>query len=214
MSDPWGKQVSPWLSIWYRPRATMQRIIETNPKHWIPSLICLGGISTFLERASMQHAGDKYGLTTILFGAMLFGPLSGGLIWHVGSRLLLWTGQWLGGKGKLKHIRSAIAWSYVPTIMLLFCSTCPQIALFGREMFRENTPRIDSSLFLSSCYYGFFGLGAVVGAWGFVIWLKCLGQAQGFSVWRSLGNIALSVLILWGAALCIALPFLIIYGLN
>jgi len=40
---------SPWLSVWWRPRDTIERIVSTNPKHHVLVLAALVGIWTSIK---------------------------------------------------------------------------------------------------------------------------------------------------------------------
>ena len=51
--------LNPWLSIWTKPRATIQQIIDTNPKRFVLLISAIAGISNTLDRASMKSIGDS-----------------------------------------------------------------------------------------------------------------------------------------------------------
>ena len=44
-----------------------------------------------------------------------------------------------------------------------------------------------------------------IAIWAFVVFLKCLGQVQGFSAWKALGNVVLAVIVVVIAILVIIL---------
>ncbi len=70
----------------------------------------------------------------------------------------------------------------------------PQLLLFGKDMFTTETPRIDSSYLLTGLFWGLAAVEMVIGVWTIVAFLKCLGEVQGFSAWRALGSVLLSIL--------------------
>lgn len=200
--DNFEQNLNPWFSIWVRPRQTIRKIIDNNSKNMVILLAILGGISQTLGKASSKNLGDDYPLSIIFFIALFIGSIGGVSGLYIVSALLKWTGKWIGGQGSYDDIITANAWSNVPFIGALILWV-PQLALFGQEMFTSNTPIIDSNPILLFTYVGFGIIGIIIAIWGFIIWLKCLGEAQRFSAWKALVNLLLPGLI-------IILPFFVI----
>lgn len=189
------QRLNPWFSMWLKPRATIQQIIDNDPQRQVLLLAAVAGFSETLDRSSMQSAGDKIALPTLFVAAVLAGPLFGIVKLYLGGALLHWTGGWLGGRGTPPQIRAAMAWSNIPVIWALLL-WIPLLGLFGGEMFTTLTPRLDESLYLLYALIALGGVGFVMGVWAYVVYLKCLGQVQGFSAWRALGNTLLAMLVL------------------
>ncbi len=131
----------------------------------------------------------------IFLVALIAGPIGGLISLYVGGALIRWTGRYLGGSASPENIRAAIAWSGVPVIWSLILYV-PGLALFGQELFTSETPRIDASSSLMLIYMVFSLIEVIIGIWALVVFLKSLGQVQGFSAWKALGNIILSVLVI------------------
>jgi hypothetical protein len=70
-----------------------------------------------------------------------------------------------------------------------------ELALFGQELFTTETPIIDATPLLAFLFLGFGIIGLSIGIWTIVIFLKCLGQVQGFSAWKALWNTLLALLV-------------------
>ena len=174
------KPLNPWFSIWLRPRATIQQIVDTNPTRLVLVLVVLAGLPSVFEVCS-----KKTSLPTSLFLSFILGPLLGIIILYIGGALLHLTGRWLGGLASPQNIRAALAWSNVPIIWALLL-WIPKLSLFWSTS--------DVSFIDNSDPVGFILLEKMIGIWSFVILLKCLGQVQGFSVWRALGNSILAAL--------------------
>ena len=84
----------------------------------------------------------------------------------------------------------------------------PYLLLFGKEMFTTDMPRVETSVILSVIYTA-LGAADMAGAlWGFVVLLKCLGEAHRFSAWRAL------VVVLGGVILAVLLWALVGFGLG
>lgn len=204
-----GTTLNPWFSIWTRPRATIQQIVDTHPTRLVLLLAAVAGFSQFLDRAVMRNLGDRMEWPMILAIAAVAGPVLGIVGLYIGGALLRWTGGWLGGRASMEQVRAAIAWSSVPLIWALPL-WIPELALFGQDLFTKATPRLDANPLLAVVLIGFGLVELIIGIWAIVVFLKCLGQVQGFSAWRALGNALLAFLIVFTAIL---VPILLIGGL-
>jgi hypothetical protein len=146
-----------------------------------------------LEYAQSSNWGDTMDLPKIFYKVVKIGPICGMALLYLSSWLLRWTGKWIGGQASPINIRAAMAWSCVPGIWLLLPFII-QLFLFGKELFTSDTPKIDSNpAFIS---ISFAAIYATVGIWEWVVTFKCLGQVQGFSAWKALGNIILASLVI------------------
>ncbi len=194
--------LNPWISMWVEPRETIQQIISSNPTRTVLLLAALSGFGSALDKASIKSMGDTFELPIIFSIAAIAGPIGGILSLYLGGALVRWTGTWIGGVASSQNIRAALAWSSVPLIWALLI-WIPELALIGDELFTSETPRMDASDTLLLAFLGLSLIELVIAIWTLVVLLKSLGQVQGFSAWRALGNLLLSVLV-------IAVPILII----
>ena len=197
--------LNPWFSMWLHPRRTIRQIVETNPDRLVLLLAAVGGIVEALINASSDSKGENMSLQAILLTALIGGPLMGVIGLWLGGALLRWTGGWIGGQADSRRIRATLAWANVPLVWSLLL-WIPALLLFGAELFATATPILDASTMLSGLYMVFsFGIG-IVSIWAFVVFLHALGEVQGFSAWKALGN---SIL----AGLVVLVPLLAIVGI-
>lgn len=197
--------LNPWFSMWLHPRRTIRQIVETNPDRLVLLLAAVGGIVEALINASSDSKGENMSLQAILLTALIGGPLMGVIGLWLGGALLRWTGGWIGGQADSRRIRATLAWANVPLVWSLLL-WIPALLLFGAELFATATPILDASTMLSGLYMVFsFGIG-IVSIWAFVVFLHALGEVQGFSAWKALGN---SIL----AGLAVLVPLLAIVGI-
>lgn len=208
MGDIGERTYNPWVSIWTQPRATIQQIVDTDPTSSVRLLAALAGFSQALDRASMRNLGDTTSLPAIFGFSAFFGAIGGVISLYLGSVLIWWTGKWLRGQASLENVCAAIAWSSVPQVWALLL-WIPQIALFGQELFTSETPHLDAHPSLLLVLLGFSAIEMVIGVWSMVVFLKCLGQVQGFSAWRALGNFLLSAVIVLAAVALVVAGFLL-----
>jgi len=186
----------PWISIWSRPRATLRQILETDPRRLVFLLAALGGIAGALDLATASGTGEAYPVPVTLAVALAGGALGGVLFLFVFAGLARVAGRWLGGRGETIEIMAALAWANVPSIWSLLL-WLPRAALLGEEMFRL-TPSVIEGNPPAALFLGFLNLvQTLVGFWGFVITLKCLGEAHRFSAGRALVTLALAALMIF-----------------
>ncbi len=200
--QPQAQALSPFLSIWVKPRETIRNIVDTNPTKYVTVLAMLAGIRQALDRASSRNTGDSLPLVAILAVCIIVGPIGGIFSLYLSGALFRWTGSWLGGQASSEEVRAAIAWSSVPTIFILPL-WIPELLIFGEELFTSSTPRIESNPLLAIILLGFALIEIVVGIWAFVVLLKSLGEVHRFSAWRAFGAVILGILVILVPILCI-----------
>jgi len=194
--------VSPFISIWTKPRETIRQIVETDPKKYVLVLAMLAGVSQVLDRLSTRNYGDSLPVLAILAVGLVLGPIAGVISLYFGGALYRWSGSLLGGQASSEEVRAAIAWSSVPTIFTLPL-WIPKLLIFGNELFTRETPKIDASPILAVILLGFGFIEIVMGIWGFIVLLKCLGEVNKFSAWKALGSVIIGSLIVLIPIICI-----------
>lgn len=210
-----GPDPNPWKTIWTRPRATVRYLVATDPTRSIMLLAALNGINSSLSRAVERNAGDVLPLAAILGIAVLLGPI-GGIIWlYLGSALLRWVSGWFGGRGQVEHVRTAMAWSLVP-ILVTMVFWIPQLLLFRGEMFQSEMPRVESNPALLNTMVALGGVEVlcilVLGIWSLVVFLKGLGEVEGFSAWKALGVTIVAGIVFILIILVIVLGIVLVVG--
>jgi hypothetical protein len=182
----------PWLTILYRPRKTLHRILLAEPGRDVFLLCYLEGYALSLSGSMLHNNGDK--LTVI--GIFLWSLVSALVymlfkIYGLGS-VVYWSGRWLGGSERVDDIRSALAWSAIPNIWAL-AFWIPAFCFLQEELFTTHAPRLESTLYLAAAYTGFEILLAVLSFYSLVLLIACLATAQKFSILRAVGNLLLSL---------------------
>jgi hypothetical protein len=183
--------LNPWLSIWTQPRDTIQHIVDENPERLVWTLAALGGFAQALVRSSSNQTGDEVAWFILILISAVAGSIIGIVFLYITAIMVRWTGRWLGGQGSIKNIRAAIAWANVPSVWTLVL-WIPGLLLFRQELFTTETPRIDASASLALAFLAFSMILMTAGVWSIFILLKCVGQVQGFSAWKALGNLVLA----------------------
>ena len=187
--------INPWLGMWTRPRDTIRAIVQFNSSYLFPLLCLIYGFPLLLQMAQNFSLGDRFPMGGIIIGAMIGGIFAGMIGISIASGLFYWTGKWIGGIATYQNVRAAVAWSNVPNLVNILIWIV-NIASFGTRLF--NRGFVETSFVggeLTLIYFASL-VQVVIAIWGFIIFLKALGEVQGFSAWKALLNVLIPFFVL------------------
>jgi Yip1-like protein len=167
--------------MWFAPRVTVRRLIETEERpSWVP-VVALAGINQgFVWLQNHSQFAFRGGVETAAGFALFFGAVT--LVYSVlvGPFLLAFVGGWLGGDGDPVDIRQAVAWSLVPQAVAAPL-WIPLLAAYGRNAFNpQGLPLMALALVF---------LIAIAAFWTLPLQVAGLAEALRFSIWRALLSI-------------------------
>jgi hypothetical protein len=199
----------PLLRIWAEPRATIRSIVDSDPRRGVIPITLLGGALGSLESSWFTALGRPEAITPLWPLRVAAGAAFGAVWAVVGLYGIAWASRlfcrMLGGVAGAAEMRAAMAWSTVPAITASIISIASVLA--GTV----TPPRFTQSgihfVDRSSIELGL--LNFVLLMWGFVVELKCVGEVNRFSAWRSLG----ALLMMIGVTVAILLLVLFAAGL-
>jgi hypothetical protein len=184
MANDLADSISPFFSIWIEPRATIRRIVASDPTRNVLALAAIGpAINSLISQWSAVINGTAHPSVLwplwVAFSVAIQAAF-GILFLYIFAAVFRWSGSLLGGTATSVEVRAALAWSQVPAIVaeiiLLF-------ALFAGvpmpKMLPGRLPLIDPA------FYKVIVVEGVLGIWGFIISLKCIGEVHRFSAWRA-----------------------------
>jgi signal peptidase I len=180
-ADP--SKPSPWFSVWWHPRDTIERIVATNPKHQVLLLAALSGMSTIL--AEWIYAGftaELFDWRLLTIGA-IGGAIFGIIAIYVSAVLLSWGGNMLGGRASPAVMRAVLAWGSAPLIVGMAICLIALVLL---------APTVVLSI-----------IAAAVSLWALIATMLMFGRMHRFGFWRTVGGFALAYLF---AVVLLALP--------
>jgi hypothetical protein len=195
MANDVPDSMTPFLSIWTQPRATIRRIVDSDPTRNVLALAAIGpAMSSLVSQwsAAMNGSANQSVLWPLFVAFnVAFQAGLGILFLYLSSVVFKWSGSLLGGVASRVEVRAALAWSQVPTIAIEIVLL---LALFAGvpipKMLPGQLPQIDPA------FYKVMVVVGVLGIWGLFINLKCLGEVHRFSAWRAFGAILIPLLLI------------------
>src|SRR5579862_5033523 len=160
---------SPWISVWFSPRQTIERLVATRPTYFVWPLAILGTIASFYSQISVIDGAGyllswQLGLSLLLFGALV------GVVWlYLAGFMLSWIGRLFGGQASAPQMRAVFAWSTLPTtlgfvVILMIAAASP------RGSAQDSVPLLVAAFSL----------------WSFLAFLLMLGRVLHFGLWRTI----------------------------
>lgn len=185
-----------FTKIWTSPRLVFRYLNDTKYDKFITILLILAGISKAFDRASLKNMGDNLPLIAVLSICIILGGLFGWISYYIYAALLSWTGTWLNGKGNTNSLLRMISHAMIPMIASLIL-LIPQILVFGNEIFQKDSSVYGSGMASTLMYYFTTYVGISLSIWTIVLVVIGISEVQKISVWKSILNMILPVLVIF-----------------
>jgi hypothetical protein len=194
MADAAGGSITPFFTIWTEPRATIRRIVETDPTRNVIALAAIGPAINALVGQWSAALNSSTGMSVmwpiwVAVRVVIQAALGVVLLYILGA-VFRWSGSILGGVASRVEVRAAMAWSQVPAIT---AEIVLLIALLTGVPVPYPTP--GTVPHIDPAFYKVMLVEGVLGIWGLVVSLKCMGEVHRFSAWRALVAILIPPLI-------------------
>lgn len=177
-SDAEPRSASPLISVWLRPRQTIERIVAERPRHLVLLLAALGGVGGAASiLVNLGIGSDLVGWRPLLV-CIVGGALLGIVNLYIFAFVVGWFGRAIGGRASTIAVRAASAWGAMPTVLgiVLVLAVLGGLHLFGDGGITAS-PSFSPGLRLVQ---GLFGL------WSIVVTLLMLARVEGFGFWRTI----------------------------
>lgn len=185
MANGAGDSITPFLTIWTEPRATIRRIVDTDPTRYVIALAAIGPGLNALAGQWSKAMSNNANLSVlwpvwVAFSVAIEAAL-GVVGLFIGGAILKWSGGLLGGVASRVEVRAAMAWAQIPGIafeiilVIAVLTGVPMPQAMGGAM-----PHIDPA------FYKILAIEVVLGLWGGIVGLYCLAEVHRFSAWRAL----------------------------
>jgi signal peptidase I len=194
------RQPSPWLSVWLRPRDTIQHVLASDPRRSVWLLASIGTTASMMANLVDSDWIAQPSNWRIVAGIALAGPILGIVLIYVAGLSFRWAGRLLGGRASQTEMRAVIAWGSAPYIIVLaICFILLVDAGFLHSMVvPETTPGLP--------VLALQAVMGMLGFWSFIMTLLMVARAQGFGFWRTVFSSTLGFVFV---SLIIAIPLLV-----
>ena len=189
-----------FTKIWTSPRLVFRYLNDTRYDKFVTILLILAGIARGFDRASIKNMGDNLPLIGVLSICIILGGLLGWISYYIYAALLSWTGTWLNGKGDTDSLLRMISHAMIPMIVALIL-LIPQISVFGNEIFQSDSDIYGTGMAATIMYYFTSYLGISLSIWSIILVVIGISEVQKISVWKSILNMILPVLLIIPIAL-------------
>ena len=179
-----GGSITPFFTIWTEPRATIRRIVDTDPTRYVIALAAIGpglnGLAGQWSKA-MNGTGNLSVLWPLWVAfSVAFQAALGIVGLYIGAAILKWSGGLIGGVASRVEVRAAMAWSQVPGIafeIVLLTAVLSGVPM--PQAVKGSLPHVDPA------FYKVLAVEVVLGLWGGIVGLYCLAEVHRFSAWRA-----------------------------
>ena len=179
-----GGWITPFLTIWTEPRATIRRIVDTDPTRNVIALAAIGPALNALAVQWSKALSNNANLPVLwpirVVVTVVIQAVLGVVFLYIFGALFKWSGALLGGVASRVEVRCAVAWSQVPAIT-------GEIVLLIAVLSGVPMPQRTSAGFahIDPAFYKVLLVESVFGVWGLIVSLKCMGEVHRFSAWRA-----------------------------
>jgi len=186
-----------WLSVWFTPGDTIERVLATKSKRHLLPLATLGTASQIVS--TLVGVGLATALLDwrFLAGTAVVAAVVGAVSLYVNALLLTWAGRIFGGRASPAQMRAVFAWGMVPLCLALVIYLA---GLTGLQLFAAAGPASSPA---PALVIGLRVIGFVMTVWMIIAMLAMLKRVQAFGWWRAVFNLAVGSFL---AVLLIALP--------
>ena len=174
--------LNPWFSILTEPRATIQQIIDTDPKRFVLLLAAMIGVGAVIN-IKLGMWAPKTNIDPNILGLVVapIGAIMAIILLYIEAALIRWVGSKFGGRATSVQVRAALAWPLIP--VLWYNLLCVVVLLVAPSLVEAPNNPLGLALDL-------IGMAGVT--LNFILSVRCLQQIQGFSVWKTLAGVLLA----------------------
>ena len=170
---------SPWITVWFSPRETIDHLVAARPTYFVRVLLIFGAAASLYNEIVLT--GDASALLNwrLALGFVLSSAALGIISFYVGAWFLNGFGRLLGGQASVMETRAACAWSAPPLIL-------GSVIILALGIVANKTG-IPPGVFELLVF--------VFSLWSIVSFLRMLGRVQDFGFWRAVSTGLLNLLL-------------------
>ena len=114
LSDAERRPMSPFISIWWRPRQTVEDIVASRPGYMVLPLAVLGGAASAVGMLTAYGAGSELTGWRALLACVVGGGILGIVNLYFFAAVTGWVARKIGGQASAVAVRTVFAWGALP----------------------------------------------------------------------------------------------------
>jgi len=172
-------QRHPWITVWFNPRATIRRAVDSGRRRDPVLASAVWGLSGGVFFAAEPSKTFPPGMKPliVILTAVVGTLLMVGVIYMSGS-LRAWGGKKVGGKATVGEISEALALSMIPFVSWFVLGAVIAISIRIIYGDRLSVKQVQAA---SLWAHTFLGLGVALFVWSVVLSRNCILEVQSFS---------------------------------
>lgn len=183
-SDSLQYQSNPWILMILKPRVAIRSVLQEHPKFGFWILASGYSIAFSFHTANFYSWGLSHSFFSIFLPLFLLSPIWGALIFYLDGWILSFTASWFGQpKASFLQLRTAVAWSKVPSIFSLTMWILLSISDSGRVFIHYAS---NASLVI------IVFISLILNLWSFGLLVQSVRELQSFSLLRAFNNVLIS----------------------
>ena len=200
-------QSSPWISVWLKPRRTIENILAERPQRGVlllGSLSVIAGTLSQLVRFGIEYRIFDWHIAAGLAIACAVAGLTG---LYISAFIFKWSGRLLGGRASAAELRMVVAWGLMPSVLGLALALVLAAAALVTGGGNEAALAWILTLLRATAL--------ICGIWSAVILALMFSRAEGFGFGRTVAalflgwvlNVVLALVIALGVRTLLYQPF-------
>lgn len=201
---------NPWLSMWLKPKETIQAQLEKPSSYSFWGLISIYGFLSLLNLFQSMVLGEILSVGWVILLSVLLSPVWGYILISIWSWIMSVTGRWLKGEGSFSQLRVTFAYSCVPFTVSAFIWIL-MILGFSPILF-SDVPNHLLSYPQTLIFLGLLTVKMIMAIWAFILYVQSLCVVQKFSVLKSILNVVIAWIV--GMAFLTILRFCLLFFIQ
>ncbi|HVN89550.1 MAG TPA: Yip1 family protein [Candidatus Binataceae bacterium] len=198
MGDVIADRVIPFFSIWVIPRSTIRRVVDTEPDSLVIGIAwILGALIALTIQVEVNAGVLKYQaldwfkeMGPAAMGMTVFsaGIAAIGMVYFLGF-VYAWAGRVLGGLADARDVRTAVAWGWVPAIILSLVAITSTLFDPGSNAWDKAPSTILDQITV------WLIAEIALKVWAFLVSVQTLAEVHRFSAWRAVATKGIGFLV-------------------
>ena len=171
------RQTSPLISIWWRPRQTIERIVAGRPDYMVLPLAALSGAASAVGMLTGHGARSELIDWRTLLACVVGGGIVGIVNLYVFAFVTGWLGRKMGGQATTAAVRTVFAWGSLPGILGL----AVVLSIAAGWRIAGSAGAEPRSLAILADY-----VSGACALWTIIVTLLMLSRVERFGFWRTI----------------------------